>query len=135
MGFGGRGVSYRYVFDVFCVLGSWFGVLLLVSSCLTPPLSAEAGLGNQAAPLWHRRRLLSFGPGLGWFLRIPSCRHCPRSVPGCGLGSRATQLRHRTVDFSFFSVLFSSCRSPAPPRSEPGAIWVFWLLWLWHRTV
>ena len=40
------GFPHRFVFDVFCVLGSAFGVFHLVSSCPPPLLSVGAGLGN-----------------------------------------------------------------------------------------
>ena len=36
----------------------------------TPPLSAGAGLGNQAALSWKETRFRSFGLGLGLFLRF-----------------------------------------------------------------
>ena len=71
------------------------------------------------------------GPGLGWSLRTSSRLHPPRSVPGCGLGNLAT---HSGTGLSFFRVIFFFFL-PIPPRLEPGAICVFWLLRLWHRTV
>ena len=64
-----RGFSYRFGCDVFCVLG--FRVFLLVSSCPPPPISAGAGLGNQAAILWHRTRLRSV---FRVFFSVSSCR-------------------------------------------------------------
>ena len=82
--------------DVFCVLGSGFGVFLPVSSCLPPPLRAGDGLGNPAALLWHRTRFLLVGRVWGGSCVI---RHAyiPRSVQSCGLGNRVTRLWHRTV--------------------------------------
>ena len=112
------GFSYRFVCDVFCILGSGFAVFLLVSSC--PPPSSVAGLVWVTGPLYcgTGHVFFSFGPGLGWFLRISSCLHPPLSVPGfwvmgplnCGTGQSVLCVH-------FFSVL------PTPPRSEPGAIW------------
>ena len=65
-----------------------------------PPLSAGAGLGDQAALLWHKARFLRFWAGFGvvpafFVLPIPL-----RSVPAHGLGDRAIKLWHRSVGFS-----------------------------------
>ena len=99
---------------------------------LTPPLSAGAGLGNEIALFWHWTRFLGFWSRfrvVPAFFVLPTP---PRSVPGRGLGNRAIKLWHTTVGFSQYFVF-----CPAdPPRSEPGAIWVIWLLRLvWHRTL
>ena len=67
-----------FVFDVFCVLGSGFGVFFLISSRRSPPLSAGAGLGTQAALLWHRTRFLSFGAGVRL---LPAFFVLPTSLP------------------------------------------------------
>ena len=57
--------------------------------------------------------------------------YTPRSVPGCGLGNRATQVWPKTIGFSC-CFLF---RLTIPRHSEPGEIWAFWLLRLWRRIV
>ena len=68
----GRGVfcsvSFWFVFDF---LGLGWGWFLRILSCLPPPLSVGAGLGNRATHLWHRRRFQSCGLGLGGSWRIP----------------------------------------------------------------
>ena len=64
-GFCGLSFSYWFAFDVICVLGSGFGVFLLISSGCPPPLSAGAGLGSQAALLRHRTCFMNFWAGFG----------------------------------------------------------------------
>ena len=54
----------------FLSLLGWVGMFLHVLSCRPPVLSGGAGLGTLAALLWPRTCFLSFGPGLGWFLRF-----------------------------------------------------------------
>ena len=49
----------------------------------------------------------------------------PRSVPGCDLGNRATQLWHRTVGVSS-SFLFRP--AVPPPLGAGGDLGIFWLL-------
>ena len=79
---------------VFCVLGSGFGVFLLIPSFRPPPLSAGAGLGNQPALLRHKTRFLRFWAefwgvsclielGLGWFLRFFVLPTPPPRGRGC----------------------------------------------------
>ena len=131
-GFCGSEFTDRFVFDVFCVLGSGCRVLLLVSSFPPPPpLSAAPSLVDQAALLWHRTRFLSFWVGFGVVPAYFVLPTPPRSVPGCGLGNRATQLWHR---LSASCVIFFFVLS-IPLRSDPGVIGVFCLLRLWHRPV
>ena len=65
--FGRSIVAQDTVFEFF---GLGFVVFLRVLSCRPPPLSAEAGLGTLADLLWPRTCILTFGPGLGWFLRF-----------------------------------------------------------------
>ena len=96
----------------FLSLLGWVGMFLHVLSCRPPVLSGGAGLGTLAALLWPRTCFLSFGPGLGRFLRFFRPADPPRSVPGHGLGNRAAQLRHRTVRF-MCSFLFRPA-GPAP---------------------
>ena len=96
-----------------------------------PPVSAGAGLGNQAVLSWHRTRILSL-VGFGVVSAYVVLATPPRSVPGCGLSNWVSQMWHMTVGFSC-SFLFRP--ADAPPRLEPGAIWVFCLLGLWHRIV
>ena len=68
MGVGG--FSCRCVFDAFSVLGSGFGVFLLVSSC--PPPRSVPGLVWVIRPLYcgTKHAFEVFGLGLGWFLRF-----------------------------------------------------------------
>ena len=103
---------------VFCVLGS--GVWSVASYSVPPtlpPLSAGAGLGNQAALLRHKTRFLSFWAEFGvvpaGFFRPADP---PRSVPGRGLGNRAAKLWHKAVGFGvrFIFVL------PIPPTLGAG---------------
>ena len=112
-------------------MGSGFGVCLLVSSSLPPPLSAGSGLGNLAALLWQRARFLSFRAGfrvvLAYVVLLTPPAQCQAVVWVIGLLIVA--------QYSRFLELFSFSPCRPPHRSAPGAIWVFWLLRLWHTTV
>ena len=112
---------------------AWSTVKMTTNEYAPPPRAQCRGWsGNQAALLWHRTRFLSFWAGFGVVLAFFVLPTPPRSVPGRGLGNRAIKLWHTTVGFSQYFVF-----CPAdPPRSEPGAIWVIWLLRLvWHRAL
>ena len=94
--------SCQFVLGVFCVLGPDFGGSRSYFVLRTSLLSAGAGLSNQAT-------LLSRVWG-GSCVSRPA--YIPRSVPGCGLGHRATQLWHRTAVFSCYYIFRPA--DPAP---------------------
>ena len=114
------------------MLGSGFEAFLPVSSCPPQQLSAGAGLGGQAALLWHGTRFLSFwaefGVVLAYFV-LPAPRAQCRVVDWViGPLNRGTGLS------GFRVLLFFVQPIPPSPRGR-GRSEYFGLLRLWHRTV
>ena len=66
-----------------------------------------------------------------WFLPFSSCLHPPLTA---GLWSGQSGRSSVAQDCRFFVFVFFFVTTTLP-RSEPGAIWVYWLLRLSYRTV
>ena len=116
-GFCGSEFTDRFVFDVFCVLGSGCRVLLLVSSFPPPPpLSAAPSLVDQAALLWHRTRFLSFWVGFGVVPAYFVLPTPPRSVPGAVVEIMGPLICAH--DIRIFGLFSSSCRPLSPAGSR-----------------
>ena len=96
------------------IWGRRLGELFLVSSCPSTPLSAGAGLGNHAAPLWHRTRFQRFRVVWGGSWRISSCLHPPLSAELWSASSGHSIVTQGYRFVVFFS--FSSCRPPPARR-------------------
>ena len=122
------GVSHWFVFDVLCVLGSGFGVFLLVSSFLPPPLSAGASLGCSGQSSFSIVAQDTFSEVFlgrvwsgSWVFVLPAppaqCRAVVWIIGPLNCGTR----------LSVFCVIFFFVL-PIPAPLAPGAIWVFWLL-------
>ena len=91
-------------------------MFLLVSFSPTPPLSAGAGLGNQVRSVEAQDMLAEFSGRVWGSSCVCRPAYTPRSVPGCSLGNRATQLRHSTVGFSCYFLF----RLAVPPPLGAG---------------
>ena len=108
------------VLGVEVFLGCWG-----VPSCFvlpTPPLSAGAGLGNPAASGVAQDTFSEFldREWGGYWVSRPVHTAC--SVLGCGLGNRATQLRHGMVCFSCYFIFRPADPPPVGAGGDMGYV-------------